>query len=135
MIAIRSLRPLTIFAIAWPSASQRRGPGVRTGGGARGFARPTEREPAAGQQLERPWPPHARDQPEVVAARRTDEDIDGALGIAVLEQRGGERHARSTDEALVQPQSQLEVLLSGGQCGVEVARRDRRERALNEVPG
>ena len=63
-----------------------------------------------------------------------DEDVDGALGIAVLEQRGGERHPGRADEALVQPLRQLDVLLRGRERDLEVAGGERRERAVDEVP-
>jgi hypothetical protein len=113
---------------------QRRGRGLRAGGGVFGVAPATEREPAAGQQLKRLGSPHARNQGELVASRGRDEDVDGPLRFAVFEERGGERYPCCADEARVQPASQVGVLFRCGQRHLQVAGGERCERAVDKVP-
>jgi hypothetical protein len=95
------------------SESKGRGRGLRARGCAFGCAAAAKREPAAGQQLEPLGPPDARDERELVAPRRRYEGIGGAPWVAVLEQRGGERHPGCADEALVESARQLDALLGG----------------------
>ena len=63
------------------------------------------------------------------------EGIGGAPWIAVLEERGGERHPGRADEALVEPTRQLDALLGGGERHPDVAGGERRKRAIAEIPG
>ena len=55
--------------------------------------------------------------------------------IAGLEERGGERHPGCADEALIEPARQLDALLGGGERHLDVAGRERRKRAVAEIPG
>ena len=71
----------------------------------------------------------------VVAPGGRDEGIDGALGIAGLEERGGERHPGRADEALIEPAGQLDALLGGGERDLDVAGRERRKGAIAEIAG
>jgi len=80
---------------------QRRGGGFRAGSCAFGLFPAAEREPAAGQQLERSDPPYPRDERELVAARGLDEGVHRTAGVPGLDERGGERHPGRTNETLV----------------------------------
>jgi hypothetical protein len=94
-----------------------------------------EREPAAGQQLEKLGPPDARDEGKLVAPRGRGEGLDGAPWIAGLEQGGGERHPGRAGEALIEPPRQLDALFGGGERDLDVAGRERREGAIAEIAG
>ena len=66
---------------------------------------------------------------------RTDDGLHGALGIALLDEHGGQGvTGRSRDQTRLQPGRQLDALLRRGQRELEVTRRERGERLVEQVP-
>ena len=101
-----------------------------------GLGAPAGGEPAARQQLQRDRTPPARDVAQLVAPDLRHQQVRRLLGVAILEQRRCARHvgpAREHDrvEVLVD----VDALLRGGERERDVAGRERRERAVEEVPG
>ena len=93
-----------------------------------------EREQATDQQLERVDAESAGDRREVLAAGRSEQRLDGALRLARLQQRRGERLARPvSEEAVVELPPQRHALLREGDRGVHIALGEHRLRLVEQV--
>ena len=100
-----------------------------------GFGGSIERQPAASKKFERSRSPHAGNERQRIASRRSDEDIDGTLRITGFDERRAERDGGRTDEALVEVADEIDVLLGGCEGKLEVAGSEHGEGAIGEVAG
>ena len=103
--------------------------------GALGLGTPAGRQEATGEQLEPDRPPRPRQQPKLLSSGGRDEKIGGAIRLAGLEQRGGERPcAVGGDDPLVEISRAVDALLGRRARRVQVSGHQRRQGAVEEVP-
>jgi hypothetical protein len=101
-----------------------------------GLAAAIQRQPAAGQQLEPVRPPAARDERQVRTTGAAEEQLDGSVRLRGLEQDAGEpRRSPCGDETSVEVAGELEALVSGGECDVQLADREGDNGPVEEVAG